>query len=1359
MDDLNKSFFVARTCTEIISKQRITNSLSKYRDCPAYVLLGDLGAGKTEAFKREAAESDGKYIVARDFILFEADHQKHYGPYFIDGLDEMRSGNGDGKTPLDQVRKQIEKLGRPKFRLSCREADWLGASDAKALARVTPNEKIAVLHLDPLTDSDVINILKHKPQSLNVERFIANAQSNGLDELLRNPQTLNLLLQAAGESEWPQSRKGVYESACMHLVRELNPEHQSTNSSVTRSSDVILDAAGYLCAIQLLAGVAGYSLCDAALDNEYIGLKELVNPNALPLVPALRTNLFQGEGENRLKPIHRSVAEYLGARFIAKIINEHDLSVGRVLALMTGEDGGVVADLRGLAAWISVHCQNERQLFIERDPLGVVLYGDVKSFSSEDKYGILKAMHTEALRFPWFRSDDWSIKPFGALGTKDMESYFRSILASDSRKDADQALLDCVLDAIRFGDPLLDLQNSIFSIIRDSSYWPSNRLIALMALLRVTNIEDPILVSLAEDVRVGAIEDYDNELLGAILNNFYPSIISPERVFNFFHLQKWKNSINSYFMFWIHELPDKSNSDEIVILLDQFHLRKNEFAPFMRDQQLSRLAGELLVRGLKEMGDAFPSGKIYDWLGIGLDDFLPQLEKEHVKEIQNWLQNRANRYKEIIVIGIQQCSDQLNVGLAEFHCLARLYGATAPEGIENWYLSKAAEELQDQIAKIYFHMAFTSLRDKNNQTYLSQGNLEFLSEWVDKHPRFRSFFESYLIPSPDFQHNYAIEVRQRQSERDRVAQENKSAWLKYLRDNIVDIREGNSPLNIYYDLARAYRGNLIDALGETSRDRINTFLDSDTALVSAVMSGFRHVVFRKDLPTFAGIFALQSKGQIHFLCWPCLIGMDELFEEDPEKIVELDNKILSSMIAFCFVDHVEKDPIWFLKLIRGKPDLVAEILVAYTLHQIKGKKDFINTIYSLAQDDGYADVARLALPKLLENFPLRPPKNQLTNSLGQILRTALRYLEQQELLSTIERKLKLKSIASAQKVLWMACGLLLNPQKYGYAMRNYIGNSQTRRIELAKFLQTRGEDQLSRIKNLPENTLALLLEILGPSCQAERVTGIHWISPVMETSGLLHSIIRGMTESASDIAVAEFERLLDLPSLVNWHNPIRAALHSIRIARRKATFHRLSSREVSITLANQSPTSSSDLAALVFDHLRDLANKIRNGNSNDVKQYWSYDAENKKLTTPKPENDCRDILLSQLNAYLRFHGIEIAKEGSYADNKRADLKVSFGGADGFNVPIEVKKDNHRDLWKAIETQLIEKYVRDPGSEGHGIYLVFWFGQNKVTPSPSGKKPRSAKELEEWLVSLLSLDKKYSIKICVIDCSLHGKNSR
>ena len=109
--------------------------------------------------------------------------------------------------------------------------------------------------------------------------------------------------------------------------------------------------------------------------------------------------------------------------------------------------------------------------------------------------------------------------------------------------------------------------------------------------------------------------------------------------------------------------------------------------------------------------------------------------------------------------------------------------------------------------------------------------------------------------------------------------------------------------------------------------------------------------------------------------------------------------------------------------------------------------------------------------------------------------------------------------------------------------------------------------------------------------------------------------------------------------------------------------------------------------------------------------------------------------------------IDAAPEGRYADEKRADIRVSFGG---FDVPVEIKKSVHRNLWSAIRNQLVAKYTRDPTAGGCGIYLVFWFGEELCQPPESGSRPSTASELEERLRGTLTPEEARLISVCVID---------
>jgi hypothetical protein len=170
-----------------------------------------------------------------------------------------------------------------------------------------------------------------------------------------------------------------------------------------------------------------------------------------------------------------------------------------------------------------------------------------------------------------------------------------------------------------------------------------------------------------------------------------------------------------------------------------------------------------------------------------------------------------------------------------------------------------------------------------------------------------------------------------------------------------------------------------------------------------------------------------------------------------------------------------------------------------------------------------------------------------------------------------------------------------------------------------------------------------------------------------------------------------------------------------------------------------------------MDRLEEIGEEIRTGNTDDWRQYWN-EASAGRPASPRRENFCRDAILSDLKLRLP-RGVDAQREGQFARARRADMRVSYRD---FQVPVEIKKNNHRDLWRACRTQLIEQYTRDPATDGYGIYLVFWFGADRIQRSPSGCLPANPQELQERLQErleeTLSEEEARKISIKVIDVS-------
>ena len=533
---------VPRTCTEISAgnedqhREKESRPLKEFRDMPAYVLLGDPGAGKTTAFEAERATlgEQACLITARDFLTFDPQYHPEWRDktLFIDGLDEIRVGADDARTPFNQIRGRLDELGKPHFRLSCREADWLGANDQKHLESVSPDSKVTVLRLNPLTDSDIADILNPRSDIGDAQAFIALAQERRVYELLKNPQTLEMLADVVAQGGgWPKSRKETFEMACGQMVREHNEEHQAAQQSNSPPTPAqILDAAGRLCAVQLISGAAGYTLRGQP-DENYPALDQCDSDSLEMLRYALATKLFKSVSDNRFSPVHRHIAEFLGARHLARVIKS-GLPARRVIALIEGEDGTVVTEMRGLSAWLAAHTHSKetRADLIERDPIGVGLYGDIREFSTDEKRALLKCLNREASRLD---SAFLKTTAFGALATPDMESVLGEILKDSARDKDHQIFIGFILNVLSESSPLPNLSETLLEIVRDDTWWPGIDISALGAFIKNrpdSQDKTNMLKALLADIQNGSVSgpntQYFESLIAQQLESAGPDPIS-----------------------------------------------------------------------------------------------------------------------------------------------------------------------------------------------------------------------------------------------------------------------------------------------------------------------------------------------------------------------------------------------------------------------------------------------------------------------------------------------------------------------------------------------------------------------------------------------------------------------------------------------------------------------------------------------------------------------------------------------------------------------------------------------------------------------------------------------------------------
>lgn len=1359
---MSSDYFSPRSCYELKKDEagHHAKPLESYRDEPAYVLLGQPGSGKTTAFKKEAEQPGCEYIVARDFIALNREEWRDK-TLFIDGLDEVRAIRKDDLIAFDEIRSKLDQLKPLKFRIACREADWDVAEDREQLAKVSLGRDVKELFLAELEEEGIQQILINGYQMSDPEAslFLQKVEQAELTALIKNPHTLDMLVRIAKDHDLPEKRSEIFQLACKKLLlAEWNRVHNKARNPQTPGSEELMRAAGSLCATLLLAGKDRFAPPGMPADEDYpsIGDLDIDDTGLLPLVA--RTKLFVKPDEY-IECSHRTYAEYLSAYYLSWKI-EQGLPVGRVLALL--ERGGeVIPGLRGVLAWFATLHSQERSRLMRRDPLAVALYGDVSLFGKEQRLALLDELgrRTEEKGGPGIGY--WNTRSFGGLCQADMEQEFRAMLQSTDLGDAQQQWrLFYVLKAMFHGEALLNLSDALAALIRSPEAREENRRAALNILIRFDDEE--ILQAILQDVHRNIIIDHKDDLLAMLLNHLYPEKIAPSELFDYLHSPKAPNHIGDYWSFWNIALEEKSNDVQVRDLLDALvnkQIVAENFSP-LPDLSVRNMTGKLLVRGLEKFGEVIEVENLSNWLALAVNEYgsMRLDHTENSKFIYSWIELRPAIQKKLVEHYLEKCIDSEGFDLCMFKKAGWLLSGDFNlfEDYGRWCLNKARESSNEKMVGWLFKQSVRALYEGKRNVGMS---LELIEETLEQDTRLKPHWEGLRLNSVD--HDYRAQDRklmQEIKERRQQKEEEQRKYTQSIEECLNDIEIGMASPAMFYDLGAIYYGFFGDVIGANPRERLDNYFKYNPGLVGPILTGLQNFLRREDLPEVEAIIKLNNeKGtnatRLYVHSLPCLAGMNELHQKGRQAILDLGEDNIKKTLAFYFTypGYRIGAPEWYKTLLKEKSDWVADVYGKYGKAALQAGKS-PHMIYALEYEKDHAQITRAVAIPLLRSVPARITSKQL-NPLHRLLNAALRHGDENQLKEVIREKTPLKSMDLPQRANWLTVGFILNLEGFETLLRQFVDERKSRVHYLTRFLSGR-IGQWSPVEKMSLSALVLFVGLFGPRRAPYQPFSSGTIGrQEYELSGLISRMIQRLQDiDIASGAIEATEELLNQPDLAEWHPSLRIALQ----AQRSLQSPPVSLEQVRRTLRNGPPANAADLASLTCEHIRDLAERIKTGNTNDYRQYWGRN-KNKQVQDRLHEEDCRDRFLSDLKPRLSRNGVEAQPEPRYASDKRADIRVSYADSQlSCNVPIEIKCNDSKVLWRGIRQQLMEKYAQDPEADGHGIYLVFWFGPKFTWPHPErGEKPKTPAKLQELLEQSLNNEERKRISVCVVDCTGPG----
>ena len=304
--------------------------------------------------------------------------------------------------------------------------------------------------------------------------------------------------------------------------------HRAANPAAT-DTESLIEAAGRLCAVQLLSGGVGYMLPDRAVPEvDYPSVAEVDGDPRHGPWQVLGTRLFEGVSEGRLAPAHRQIAEFLAAKHVSGLLDA-GLPLERVLALITGSDGGLLAAFQNFVSWLAVHNKASRKRLSRFDASGLIYAGERDTYSADEKREIVRNLRRETAWNPWCSRSMGKVSGIGAIVSAELEGMFLEILSDPERDHEHQSYVMLLMQMLADGEPLPALACVLEETVRDPSWGQGVRCAALDVLTGYAmqgRLGFDALAGMAVEIHEGKLDDPQDDLLGILLRALYPEVLS-----------------------------------------------------------------------------------------------------------------------------------------------------------------------------------------------------------------------------------------------------------------------------------------------------------------------------------------------------------------------------------------------------------------------------------------------------------------------------------------------------------------------------------------------------------------------------------------------------------------------------------------------------------------------------------------------------------------------------------------------------------------------------------------------------------------------------------------------------------------
>jgi hypothetical protein len=1309
--------------------------ISDLRDFPFVVLLGEPGIGKSTVLAGEAACDGVPMFTVRE--IMNGAETGLGEPLYLDALDEYRS-DGGAEDKVHVLANAIARSGTSRWRLSCRSEDWRKAADVAPISGTTGGKAIIVAQLLPLEHDEAAAILDILGEE-DPEHFLTQAHAFGAVGFVETPLGLMLLQEAVKEGgSWPENRFGLFASA----TRSLSFERSDVRSVAPRHGiDQILDAAGETFLIMLTSGARAVWRSNKepprADDARAYVMRDDVGIEHELMGDMLDTPLFKGEGE-AFEPMHRTVAEYLGARALASAVRgavRPALPLDRALALITGHDGLPPTELRGLFAWFVAHLalagdvETARRL-MALDPVTVMSYGDAAVFKTPERRLLLAGLGRHD---PYFKASEIGVTSVGGLAGEDLAGDFAAILNDAS--DGTHRLMT-VFDALTTGRPVESLRPLLRSMALDAARPEWQRRRAIEAYLN--GADDP--ASVRREI-FDALEteppSLSREAIRAQLaGRFAPNALQAADVRSILAAYR---SIPSDSMGRLYSLERRVEKEPLPQLFDE---PVRVWLPASEDRQRDRSVeiGHFLDRALASAIRSAPdltASTMWRWIANVRREEWSELKRETMQALSSWLDGDQGREAALFdeVLAGDRPTEGPWVVSYNFIRIVRRH----PSAAILRRLVDRARRTSDPAAKERLFAIAVEI------AVIAQDEASYWNMY-DEVVKYGSaaLLERLTTSAID---QWRIDQARRSANYRRDEEKQRRENVRILKPRLTELSLGRYPETLdiaaHWYFEREETGGIRGVAEHT-----------DAATAAAIVAGWRHLAVAGLGGIGTGEMGTAEAGRQRYAVEAAAVaGVDILLsEDDPAALsrspIEVAIAVLKNAWMVTDQDRRKLMERWAVERLSADPSEGAEQIVIYWNSALDAGATDLPGISDLQGEQPPAPVLGIAVDHILER---RPTMNE--SALRSGLRAAARALGKERLVELTRRALANPEVRDAAFNVWTVVAFVLDPSPDLGLLEGEQGLERA-----AAMLADDGTGNLISALYGMSGVERLLVRGLTVRALGLRVTPRDEFSRdsrVIEPQRLSEAVrnaVNGLTGDPRPEAGQLLAALATEPALLAWRPALRHAHAQQLRLQRDQRFKHPAAASVRDALRRGPPVNAADLRAIVLSELKQLRSELRTTATTPWKRYWKVGSRG-RVEKPLIENECRDNLLDRLlDRLAKYHVAAAQPEVRRGEGTRADIAIVSGA--GRNLPIEAKRHFHPDLWNAAATQL-QGYASDPGADGFGIYLVFWFGneQSRTPARPDGTTgPSSAPELEGMLANDLPVDLKQTTDIVVFDVS-------